>query len=112
LTVSGELFLTFGDGRPAREGAGLVSGSRQGLTWELRSEGTGVVRWDDITGWTSFDMAESRRFRSARRRTQLKISTADGGTLMLLADSTDAADLTRQAQHALPGGTVERTQTG
>jgi hypothetical protein len=106
VTLSGQLTVSYGDGRAAREGTGLVSASGRGLTWELRSEGTGVVRWADITGWTSVELAEPRRFRSARRRAQLEISSLDGSVLMILADITDASDLTREAQHALPGGTV------
>lgn len=109
MTVSGDLVVRFSDGRPPRQGQGLVSASARGLTWELQSEGTGVVPWNDVTAWTAFELEEPRRFRSARRRTRLRIESEDGGVLLVLADTADAADLTRQAQHALPGGVVTRS---
>lgn len=107
--AQGELRVTYADGRPARQAdtAELVA-ERRGLTWSDKNDGAvGAIRWDDVTGWSTHELAEARRFRAARKRAQITVNAGDD-LVIFLTDAEAGRDLTRVAQDVLPAGTVER----
>jgi hypothetical protein len=115
MMATGKLTVSYGDGRPERAGkSGEVKAGPKGLTWSLdgSEEGLGVVRWDDITAWSTLELLEPRRLRSPKRWIQVTIAVADDLTVSLLAEPEEAAALTRQAQVTLPSGTVVRSSVG
>jgi hypothetical protein len=111
MTATGKLSVTYGDGRPERAGgSGEVNAGPLGVTWELPGSdgGVGVVRWNDITKWSTFELEEPRRLRGPKRWVQVTIEAADDLVVSLLTEPEHATTLTRRAQETLPAGTVAR----
>ena len=108
-TAKGELHVTYADDRPVKESsAATMTAVPQGLTWELGDGAHGVLRWLDVTSWTTLDLTEARRLRGARRRTRITVETSNGDVLTFLTDADDGRALTRMAQDRSTGGTVTR----
>ena len=105
MMASGKLTVTYGDGRPERVGdSGEVGVGPKGVTWSLKGAdgGLGVVRWDDVTRWSTHDLLEPRKLRAPKRWMQVTIAAADDLVISLRTDPDSAAALTRQARKTLP----------